>query len=45
MYNKLMPLCLKELAQYKYGNPVENLSNLMNRSGFHEKFLARLNLE
>lgn len=35
---RLMPLCLKELAQNKYHNPKENLNSLLKLSGFPEPF-------
>jgi predicted AAA+ superfamily ATPase len=36
---RLMPLCLKELSNQKYQNPVKNLNNLLILSGFPEPFL------
>ncbi|MDD4975517.1 MAG: ATP-binding protein [Bacteriovorax sp.] len=37
---RLMPLCLKELAQNKYQNPKENLAELLKFSGFPEPFFT-----
>lgn len=37
---RLMPFCLKELAQNKYHNPKDNLDNLMMLSGFPEPLFS-----
>jgi predicted AAA+ superfamily ATPase len=38
---RLMPLCLKELAQNKYNEPRKNLNDLLERSGFPEPFFSK----
>jgi predicted AAA+ superfamily ATPase len=37
---RLMPFCLKELAQNKFNNPKENLDNLLKLSGFPEPLFS-----